>query len=416
MIILVLLVGHQSGEDIPALVVLKALHGRGQKETDRRALVLPRHHGPLLEHRIGHPLVFRDQLDGPGPDILGLVIEKRGQHDIAQPPHQLQGPHRPQAPCRIGMTIEDPPQSCQGGRLDPARQGALLQEPTGLPHVPLVGMEMHLDQLLVRQPGKIHPHRKLGLAPADPPDAPGLAMEYLAPADVGVVPVDGIDRSVRTDLHVEAQPLRIVRHAELFTVAGGVAGTLALDVIDQHPVQVDIAHEELLTVLLRELVREVETRPSMGGSVPMIRDGLDIIVDVGIEMFASLPVVATSLDHMEEVRNDTGGHKGLTVLVKVETPRIARAPGEDLELLVEGMIAPDPGIDALAFAVGCAGPAHVRVGEDPVGAVEPAVRSPEETVEGLVTVLPSPSIELDLRLAIGNVVAVAVRNKEQVRR
>ena len=53
-----------------------------------------------------------------------------------------------------------------------------------------------------------------------------------------------------------------------------------------------------------------------------------------------------------------------------------------------------------------AGLADVRMREDAVAAVEPAVGSPDERVERLVRVLVAPAVEQHLRLAGGTVVAI----------
>ena len=81
-----------------------------------------------------------------------------------------------------------------------------------------------------------------------------------------------------------------------------------------------------------------------------------------------------------------------------------------------GMIAPDAGVERHALVVGRAGLADLRVREDAVAAVEPAVRSPGEGVQRLVRVLVAPAVEQDLRRAVGLVVAVRVGNEQQVRR
>ena len=125
--------------------------------------------------------------------------------------------------------------------------------------------------------------------------------------------------------------------------------------------------------------------------VAVVGDRLDVVVGVRVEVRPGLPLVPAALDHVVEVRDHAGGEEGLAVLVEVDAPGVARAVGEDLELVLRRVIAPDPGVDRDAVLVGRAGLADLRVGEDAVAAVEPAVGAPGERVQGLVRVLRSPS-------------------------
>ena len=81
------------------------------------------------------------------------------------------------------------------------------------------------------------------------------------------------------------------------------------------------------------------------------------------------------------------------------------------------MEAPDSGFDEDALAVRGAGLAHSGAIEDAVRAVEPAVRTPDEVVQGLVGISALPAIEHDLRFAGGlGFVAILHRDEEQVGR
>ena len=108
--------------------------------------------------------------------------------------------------------------------------------------------------------------------------------------------------------------------------------------------------------------------------------------------------------------------KRLAAVVEVDAPGVARAVGEDLELVPRGMIAPDAGVDRRALVGRRARLADVRVREHAVAAVQPAVGSPDERVERLVRVLVAPAVEQHLGLAVGLVVAVAIGHEQQVRR
>ena len=150
--------------------------------------------------------------------------------------------------------------------------------------------------------------------------------------------------------------------------------------------------------------------------VPVVGDRLDVVVRVRVEVRAGLPLVAAALNDVVQVRDDAGRAERLAVVVEVDAPRVARALGEDFELVPRRMIAPDAGVERHALVVGRARLADARVREHAVAAVEPAVRAPDEGVERLVRVLVGPAVEQDLRLAVGHVVAVAIGNEQQVRR
>ena len=83
---------------------------------------------------------------------------------------------------------------------------------------------------------------------------------------------------------------------------------------------------------------------------------------------AALAVIAAAMRHEE--RAD---------FVEIEAPLVAAADGEELELVADGMIAPDASADLFSLIVGRAGLADERVREDAVAAVEPAVGAPGET-------------------------------------
>ena len=191
-----------------------------------------------------------------------------------------------------------------------------------------------------------------------------------------------------------------------------------------HPVVVDRPHDELPAELLREDVVVDEPRAAVGVAalaaldpdVTVIPDRLDVPVDVRIEMLPPLAVVPRPLDDVPEVRDDARLGEELPVVVEVHPPRVAGAPGEDLELLLRGVVPPVGAVQRNPLPPGRARLPDPGVGEHPVAAVEPSVRPPDEAVERLVLVMAPPPVEHDLRFAVRHVVAVPVGNEEQVRR
>src|SRR5207249_4011275 len=96
----------------------------------------------------------------------------------------------------------------------------------------------------------------------------------------------------------------------------------------------------------------------------------------------------------------------LAAFVEVDPPLVARALREDLELAPRRMEAPHRGIELDALAGSRAGLPHLRLREDAVAAIEPAVGTPRKGVQELVHVLMAPAVEHDLRRARGLVVAL----------
>ena len=87
----------------------------------------------------------------------------------------------------------------------------------------------------------------------------------------------------------------------------------------------------------------------------MVGDRLDVVVGVGVEVLARLPLVTAALGDVVEVRDDAGGDDHLPVLVEVDAPGVARAVGEDLEDVPGRMVPPDAGVDRRALVVGVPG-------------------------------------------------------------
>ena len=141
--------------------------------------------------------------------------------------------------------------------------------------------------------------------------------------------------------------------------------------------------------------------PLVAGVVAMVGDGFDVVVGVGVPVVAGLPLVAGPGDDVVAVGDDAGGGEEVAVLVVVEPPGIAGPFGEDLELVADGVIPPDAGVELRPFGLFRAGLADRGVREDAVAAVEPAVGPPDEAVERFVGVLVAPAVEEDLRLGVG---------------
>ncbi len=165
----------------------------------------------------------------------------------------------------------------------------------------------------------------------DSEDSSGLVVQHVRAADVGVVPVEHVEGAVRSDLDAEADPLGVVRHQEVVAVVRGEAGSLALEHVGQHGVLVDVGHEDPSVLRGGKGIGLVDACAAVRRTVPMVGDGLDVAVDVRVEVLASLALVDAAGDDVQEVRDHAGADDELTLGVVVDAPGVAEAVGHDLE-------------------------------------------------------------------------------------
>src|SRR5947209_17670554 len=90
-------------------------------------------------------------------------------------------------------------------------------------------------------------------------------------------------------------------------------------------------------------LQAVAVVPLVAGVVAVVGDRLDVVIGVGVEVLAGLPLIACAGNDVNDVRDDAGGGEEVSKLVVVEAPWVARAVGEDFELMPHGMIAPNAG-------------------------------------------------------------------------
>src|SRR5688572_6518359 len=124
---------------------------------------------------------------------------------------------------------------------------------------------------------------------------------------------------------------------------------------------------------------------------PMLGKALDVIGTLGV---------------MESSRRSVvGSRKQPSLAVKFHTPRISAALGEKLELSRLRVIAPD-GLSQKFHSL------YVRGSGAPLGAVQPAVRSPVQAVGHRVSVFQSETGEMHFWVSVRDVVPVTVRIKQ----
>ena len=170
-------------------------------------------------------------------------------------------------------------------------------------------------------------------------------MPHVVAADVAVVPVEHVDGAIRPDLEAESNPVRVVRHQDVLTVARSETGPLAREHVGQHGVLVDVGHEHPALLRRRKRVRLVDARAAVRRAMAMVGDGLNVAVDVRVEVLAALAMVDPARHHVEQVRDDARADEQLSLRVVVDAPRIAEAVGDDLEDVFRRVIPPDAAVD-----------------------------------------------------------------------
>ena len=158
-------------------------------------------------------------------------------------------------------------------------RAALLQDPPGVAHVPVVGVELQRDQLVVGQLLQVD-RRGLGVLVGDLEDAAVgavVAVRVAMMAGVGVVPVDHVHLAVGAVLQVEDLRPAIAGQAEIGGPIADVARALGRQQVLVEPLAVDVVHEDLVAILRPASFRpgrssprhaRVRRRPRRSGRCP----------------------------------------------------------------------------------------------------------------------------------------------------
>lgn len=292
-------------------------------------------------------------------------------------------------------------------------------------------------------------HRLVGVGVLDAVDAAVGAVPLFGVGVMAVllvVPVDDVNGAVGAVLEIDGDVFGIGAERHVASGVDGVeAGAFAEIDLLVDLVAVEIVREEATAIFGGPIVTVINHGADVGmaavngiaaalpcptGAVVVTGGGEKVIAEFG-EIAGrvgddEVGIICVGLVPKDTALNDMGGaaatpvaaamgHKNLAVLVVIEPPLVAAAFGEDFEFVANGMIAPDTGAEFGAFFLGSAGLADLRVIEDALVAVKPAVRSPHEAVEAFVRVLVAEAIEQDLRFAVRFVVAIFVGDEEEVR-
>jgi len=218
---------------------------------------------------------------------------------------------------------------------------------------------------------------------------------------------------------------------------GDVTGTAPFQRIIVNATTVDIEREESVAVAVGPVVPEINHRSAMGVAparcvvlgmlrafcLPEAARPMDVVgaacneaKRVRVHVLAVHAFVARTGNDVEEVFDDAVRDEHLAVIVEGDAPGIRGAMGDNLKRVSRRMKPPDAAVQPDPVAVRRAGPADPRIGKNAVATVEPAVRSPGETVDDVVFRLETPAVEQDFGRAVRNVVVIAVGNENQLRR
>ena len=123
-------------------------------------------------------------------------------------------------------------------------------------------------------------------------------------------------------------------------------------------------------------------------------------------------------DHVPEMSVDSVDVEKFAVFIPIVSPGIGRAVGEDFEGLAVGMKTPDASLDRNALGFGRPGNADIAGAGSSAAAVKPAIGAPAEAVGKVVVVVlgDGEAIEDDFGFSIGDVVAIAIGNEEELGR
>ncbi len=415
----------------PALRHVHALKRRREvKPHDGRAVLL-RHRGELCQSCRAISAIFAKQLNGPPANIRLRMIKHWLQTIGGEILRDVQGPERAEL-MRGGRGLrEEFPELCGHCGIELTRSSALLEQHASTTAIPVIAVRQQADEFEIGLRGEVDTGLAWEALRREAIDAAGVFVVRGIAADFGIMPVEHIGCTIRSDLHAEAHPRVVIREKGFIAMMTDEARATGLEDVRDHIMLVKVRHEDAVAVFLRELIREVDASAAMRGAMPMIGDGLDVIEDVRIDVAAALTVIDAAGDDMPEMRDHAGGDEDLAVVIEVDSPRIAKAVRDDFKAILRGMITPNPTINVLAIfdrhldgerialaqdfaAIGRL--AHGRACGETLAPIKPTIGPPTEAVKHFMTILNAPTGKSHFERAIGFVVLILVRHEEQIRR
>ena len=153
-----------------------------------------------------------------------------------------------------------------------------------------------------------------------------------------------------------------------------------------------------------------------GAPVDMVRSLVEQFIEMGAKILPVHPLEVDTRNHVPEVPDHGVDEEQLAVIIPVRTPGVGCSATDDLELPGHRVVAPDGTVELLpAVGRGTRNPHH-RGPLDSMTPVEPSIGTPLEAIDKIMPGLGIvPPIQDDLRLPIGYIIPISVRNEVQVR-
>ena len=107
---------------------------------------------------------------------------------------------------------------------------------------------------------------------------------------------------------------------------------------------------------------------------------------------------------MPEMFHDARCQKSLTVIIKVEAPRIDRSVGDHFKLVPSRMVTPDATAQVDTIFSRITRTPNVRWLLDSVPTIEPAIGPPRQPIHAVVFCFERPAIKMHNRIAIRYIV------------
>ena len=255
-------------------------------------------------------------------------------------------------------------------------------------------------------------------------------------AFAGVAPIGHKHAAVRAVEERHAAEPRVVGFEQVGPMASHVTGAAPFEQIVVDTVAMNVEREKRVAIVVRPVVTQIHHRAAMGVAAarrvilgvlrtfglpeaarPMnvVGTALDEPERVRVHVLTVHPFVARARNHVEQVFDDAVGDEHLAVIIECDAPGIGAAVGDDLKNAARRVKPPDAAVDGHALRARRAWPADFGIGENPMTAIEPPVRSPGEAVDDVVLGFEAPAIEHDLGRTVWHVVVIAVGDENQFR-
>ena len=166
----------------------------------------------------------------------------------------------------------------------------------------------------------------------------------------------------------------------------------------------------------------------MGRTMPVIRYRLNVRIDMRTDMPATLTMINPSGNDVPQMRDHTSRNKSLSVIIKIDSPRITKPVGNHLETVFYWVVTPDSSIDiGWIFRLEFCGErfpmlidspsafwlTHHRGCGEALATVKPSIGPPDKAIKNFMTIANTPTTQTDLDIIyIRLVVAISIRKEK----